>query len=197
MPPSNRKIRARLSSEGGNIPRPFRPYGATPSTLSAFLSSSLLSSFSILFSFPPFFFIFLNDTRDPTALRNRAPFMAEFVTLNWRSCATTTTTNDPRGFRTVKFRGFFFTGWFTGSWQRGGHRVTFERDFSWIYGPRVLTTSGFINTNISSSRWFFLLFHISFFVLFLFFLINRIYLIAKKPINIILYLYTTQFVLRG
>lgn len=112
MPPSNRKIRARLSSEGGNIPRPFRPYAATPSTLSAFLSSSLLSSFSILFSFPPsFFFIFLNDTRDPTALRNRAPFMAEFVTLNWRSCATTTTTtNDPRGFRTVKFRGFFFYG---------------------------------------------------------------------------------------
>lgn len=58
MPPSNRKIRARLSSEGGNIPRPFRPYAATPSTLSAFLSSSLLSSFSILFSFPPFFFYF-------------------------------------------------------------------------------------------------------------------------------------------
>lgn len=44
----------------------------------------------------------------------------------------------------------------------GADRATFERDFSWIYGPRVLTTSGFINTNISSSRWFFLLFHIFF-----------------------------------
>lgn len=162
MPPSNRKIRARLSSEGGNTPRPSRSYRPTPSMLPAFLNSSLLSSLSLLLSFPLLFFIFLNDTRDPTALRNRAPFMAEFVTLNWRSCATT---NDPRGFRTVKFRGFFFfiTGWFTGSWRRGGHRVTFERDFSWIYGPPVLTTSGFINTNISSSRWFFLLFHTFFF----------------------------------
>lgn len=105
MPPSNRKIRARLSSEGGNTPRPSRSYRPTPSMLPAFLNSSLLSSLSLLLSFPLLFFIFLNDTRDPTALRNRAPFMAEFVTLNWRSCATT---NDPRGFRTVKFRGFFF-----------------------------------------------------------------------------------------
>lgn len=70
MPPSNRKIRARLSSEGGNIPRPFRPYAATPSTLSAFLSSSLLSSFSILFSFPPSFFFYFSKRY---AWPNRTP----------------------------------------------------------------------------------------------------------------------------
>ena len=139
MPPSNRKIRARLSSEGGNTPRPSRSYRPTPSMLPAFLNSSLLSSLSLILSFlPPLAFFYFSKRYAPTIQEVSAPW---------------------------NFVGFFFfiTGWFTGSWRRGGHRVTFERDFSWIYGPPVLTTSGFINTNISSSRWFFLLFHTFFF----------------------------------
>lgn len=171
MPPSNRKIRARLSSEGGNIPRPFRPYGATLSTLSAFLSSSLLSSFSILFSFPPFFFYFSKRYAWP----NRTPKPRSFYgrICNFKLAVLCHHHHHHQRSKRFPHREiswvFFFTGWFTGSWRRGGHRVTFERDFSWIYGPRVLTTSGFINTNISSSRWFFLLFHISFLYFFFFF----------------------------
>lgn len=182
MPPSNRKIRARLSSEGGNTRRPSRPYRPTPSMLPAFLNSSLLSSLSLLLSFPLLFFIFLNDTRDPTALRNRAPFMAEFVTLNWRSCATT---NDPRGFRTVKFRGFFFfllradlldrgegadTEWLSNAIFRG-----FMAPQSWR--PRGLLIR--IYRRRDGSFYYFILF---------FSLFGRSNLFKKKPINIILYL---------
>lgn len=61
MPPSNRKIRARLSSEGGNTRRPSRSYRPTPSMLPAFLNSSLLSSLSLLLSFlPPLAFFYFS-----------------------------------------------------------------------------------------------------------------------------------------
>ena len=189
MPPSNRKIRARLSSEGGNTPRPSRSYRPTPSMLPAFLNSSLLSSLSTSL-LPLAFFYFSKRYARPNRTSKPRSFYGRICNFKLAVlCHHQRSKRFPH--REISWVFFFFiTGWFTGSWRRGGHRVTFERDFSWIYGPPVLTTSGFINTNISSSRWFFLLFHT------FFFLANRIYLRRNRLTSFFIFL-TIQLVPRG
>lgn len=178
MPPSNRKIRARLSSEGGNTLRPFRPYRPTPSTLPAFLNSSLSLSFLFLSTIllPPsslFFFYFSKRYAWPNRTSKPRSFYGRIC--NFKLAVLCHHHHRSKRFPHREISWVFFLRADLLDRGEGADRATFERDFSWIYGPRVLTTSGFINTNISSSKWFFLLFHIFFlFVLFFFWSIESI-----------------------
>lgn len=66
---------------------------------------------------------------------DRAPFMAEFVTLNWRPRATMLPRSQRFPHREISW---FFYGliYWIAAGEEAGSRVTFERrDFSSIYGP--------------------------------------------------------------
>lgn len=184
MPPSNRKIRARLSSEGGNTRRPSRPYRPTPSMLPAFLNSSLLSSLSLLLSFlPPLaFFYFSKRYARPNRTSKSRSFYGRICNFKLAVlCHHQRSKRFPH--REISWVFFFLlradlldrgegadTEWLSNAIFRG-----FMAPQSWR--PRGLLIR--IYRRRDGSFYYFILF---------FSLFGRSNLFKKKPINIILYL---------
>lgn len=112
--------------------------------LSLFLCLTLVNDF-----FPSLFFLlfFLNGTRDPST-PNSVPFMAEFVTLNWRPRATTLPRSKRFPHREISW--FFLRPDLLDHGGRGGGQSDFRTPRFFVdLWPAVLTTSGIINTNIA------------------------------------------------
>lgn len=194
MPPSNRKIRARLSSEGGNTLRPFRPYRPTPSTLPAFLNSSLSLSFLFLSTIllPPsslFFFYFSKRYAWPNRTSKPRSFYGRIC--NFKLAVLCHHHHRSKRFPHREISWVFFYGLIYWIVAKGRTERLSNAIFRGFMAPESWRPRGLlirIYRRRDGSFYYFIFFS---------FLVNRIYLIAKKPIKIILYLYTIQLVLRG